>query len=79
MNTNLTTALTEKTNFLLPTMVEGDFTQDELSGDMDGVRPLKKSQKEGKSGKIGAYQSKGAGVRYASGRRTAAVILQQPV
>ena len=27
MNTNLTTALTEKTNFLLPTMVEGDFSQ----------------------------------------------------
>ena len=38
MNTNLTTALTEKTNFLLPTMVDGDFSQEELSGDMDGVQ-----------------------------------------
>ncbi len=38
MNTNLTTALTENANFLLPTMVEGNFTQEELSEDMDGVQ-----------------------------------------
>ncbi len=38
MNTNLTTALTENANFLLPTMVEGDFSQEELSEDMDGMQ-----------------------------------------
>lgn len=38
MNTNLTTAMTGNANFLLPTMVEGDFSQEELSADMDGVQ-----------------------------------------
>lgn len=53
----------------------GDIREEWRHG--DGSRPLKKSRKEAKSGKIEAYQSKEAGVRYASGRGTAAVILQQ--
>ena len=35
---NQNTALTTQDNFLLPTMVEGDFTMDELADDMDGIQ-----------------------------------------